>query len=506
METVRHVVRSVIPKACALGLLGGGLSLVFWFLSAVFDFELISAEDVKDGRLYTVYSSALAFLVVFRNGQAYSRWWDATQSLSHLLTEWMDGCSQLIAATTNSKKDPEKVMAFNHMIVRLFSLLSCVSFKHIADCKNENYSILNIDGLDDETRDILLNLDESPAALMTVVAQWILNGIHCGMDEGIVAAPPPITSRVFHELAASLEQVHKLVVISKTSIPWPYTAMLKALLVIHIIYTAMLAVHLVDNRLFMVAVVFVSVFVLNCINLIACEIEHPFGDDVNDINLHHAQDEFNNHLRILLDSRAFHKPWCKSIEAMRNIHTIDQQLEFLQADSLGHKTTPHGTRSRTSLGEDLHVVHVDDPEPKVPEPVPSVQAPTVCPPKMPDDNQWWRELGMDMRTLLQQLVEHKSYVAVISELTDKSLHDASSLTTGPEGSAEPLPLGKQDQRTETSNGYVAQQSDSLASSFDISQRGEEGIAKQGLDMPCNRCHPPVPKQPNPFPLSRQPTL
>jgi len=56
--------------------------------------------------------------------------------------------------------------------------------------------------------------------------------------------------------------------------------------------------------------VFVVIFAFWCINLIAIELEHPFGDDVNDINLHAEQCDINAHLLVLLDPRSRHMPIC----------------------------------------------------------------------------------------------------------------------------------------------------------------------------------------------------
>ena len=54
------------------------------------------------------------------------------------------------------------------------------------------------------------------------------------------------------------------------------------------------------------------------INLIAVELEHPFGDDSNDIDVSHTIHEFNDHLRVLVDMRARHSPKCVSLERMRD--------------------------------------------------------------------------------------------------------------------------------------------------------------------------------------------
>jgi len=263
-----------------------------------------------DGKVYGVYSSCLAFLVVFRNGKAYSRWWDGVQAMTKLKTDWVDACAQIVAATVVSKKPEEKKRAYCHVLARLFSILSCIAFKHIADMKDEKFEILNMEGLDPETMALLWGSPERPRHLMPIVEQWILNHVHHGMADGIVAAPPPIVNRFFTGLHSGMVGVKQCYLISFTLFPTPYAFMVNALLVVHLIYTAAFAVAVQGNLAYMCPMVFCVIFAFWCINLIAMEIEHPFGDDVNDINLHAEQCEINHHLLLLLDPRSLHTPSC----------------------------------------------------------------------------------------------------------------------------------------------------------------------------------------------------
>lgn len=309
--TLKSVSRSVIPKAIGVGIFASATAIVFHVLAneGVLSFAM-------DGKNYAVYSSCLAFLLVFRNGKAYSRWWDGVQAMTQLKTDWLDACAQLVASTLMSDAPTEKVTAYIHVMARLFSILSCISFKHIADMHDERFEVLNVDGLDSATKDLLWKSPERPRHILPIVEQWIMNHVHRGMSEGIVVAPAPIVNRFFTGLHSGCVLVKKCQIISFTAFPTPYSIMVNSLLVLHIFYTAAFASVSQEDPFYMSFAVFCNVFAFWAINLIAIEIEHPFGDDVNDINLHLEQKEINHHLLLLLDPRARHKPDCDSYALM----------------------------------------------------------------------------------------------------------------------------------------------------------------------------------------------
>mmetsp|Transcript_68986 Transcript_68986/g.131444 ORF Transcript_68986/g.131444 Transcript_68986/m.131444 type:complete len:488 (-) Transcript_68986:63-1526(-) len=310
-----HLVKSVIPKSAGVALIGTLLALSLFILRKTYGVEAIDAEVVSDSPFYFAYSFMLGILIVFRNSQAYQRWWDGAQTIKVAITEWMDACMQLIAATRQSHEDWEQIKGFQHKIARLFSLLTCAALKHVAKCNDENYDIMDCSGLDERTKEILKDLNGDSKELMMIIEQWILNSIHKGMADGVIVAPSPIVSRVFQEIAMGTFHVERLYVISQTMLPTPYSLMLHILLIIHVVYTALIASTL-DEPYLMCGIVFFGVFTIWCIDFIAREIEHPFGDDINDIKLHQVQRDVNVELMAMLDPRADHVPMSASLDTL----------------------------------------------------------------------------------------------------------------------------------------------------------------------------------------------
>merc|ERR1719335_2145575 len=86
-------------------------------------------KSLLDNRIYTAFSFALGFLLVFRNSQAYSRFWEGARLLRLASKEWYDACAQAIAFVSTSDKHRHEVQHFRHMSCRLFSLLMASSLQ-----------------------------------------------------------------------------------------------------------------------------------------------------------------------------------------------------------------------------------------------------------------------------------------------------------------------------------------------------------------------------------------
>jgi len=44
---------------------------------------------------YSSFTAVLGFMLVFRNSQAYNRYWEGTNHLKTMTAEWLDACAQL---------------------------------------------------------------------------------------------------------------------------------------------------------------------------------------------------------------------------------------------------------------------------------------------------------------------------------------------------------------------------------------------------------------------------
>merc|ERR1719409_2395754 len=106
----------------------------------------------------------------------------------------------------------------------------------------------------------------------------------------------------------------KLQTITDNPFPFPYAQMIAGMLGVHWLLTplliGMIPIQVSTSWLIPIDYVlsfvfaFVSVFSLCALNLIAQEIENPFGDDANDLRCDEAQCNMNDALLTLLSAPA----------------------------------------------------------------------------------------------------------------------------------------------------------------------------------------------------------
>jgi len=150
-KRIFRLLNATIPKAMFMGFTAVVATLVLYIVQKNgLKRSLFSKTDITDNKIFEVYSYALGVLLVFRNGQAYSRWWDGAQELRVATKQWHDACAQLIASSVTSKADEEKIHVFHHVVVRLFSILQCSALQYIADMEDEEFEILNTHGLGED--------------------------------------------------------------------------------------------------------------------------------------------------------------------------------------------------------------------------------------------------------------------------------------------------------------------------------------------------------------------
>merc|ERR1712216_116234 len=125
-----------------------------------------------------------------------------------------------------------------------------------------------------------------------------------GAKIGFVPTPPPIVSRAFQEMNQGMVCLSKLQAITHHPFPFPYAHMIAALLLFHGVITPILIGMIPINCFWCALFSFISVFCLCALNLIAQEIENPFGDDENDLRCDKAQLDFNESLLLCLSETA----------------------------------------------------------------------------------------------------------------------------------------------------------------------------------------------------------
>lgn len=301
---------SVIPTSLMVALPSGALAVLISLLNdgSISDSvgSVMGTDKIKASQLWAAMSATLAFLIGFRTNKAYQRFWDGTTLLHQMWGEWFDASSCLFAFSQLARKDkPTEVANFRHALIRLMSLLHGSALEEIAGSleDEEGYLCLDVGGLDQKTLSYLKECKFNPNLnfnRVEVLIHMIQNLIVENQDNGVLKIPPPILSRVFQTLSRGQVNLANSKKITTTMFPFPYAQVIAWLLVAFVIGTPMAMASILEKTHWACIFTVVPVFGLVALNLVAGEIEMPFGDDANDLPLDEFQDHMNNSMLMLI--------------------------------------------------------------------------------------------------------------------------------------------------------------------------------------------------------------
>lgn len=265
----------------------------------VYKLNFIDKQDKAIGSLFAAYMSVLGFLIVFRSQQAYSRFWEGATMLNETRGIWVDAVSSLFSFCTDREDKMEEVKIFQHLIVRLMSLLFCSVIQDVARMEDEAFDVIDLSGVEpDKIRFLRANPNEKPE----VLNHWIMRLVCEALNNKVIDQPPPIVGRVFQLMSQGMSTYHNAQKICMMPFPFPYAQMVTVMLILTTMLTPVIAAVLLESVYFAAAMTFVQVFAYWSINYIAAELELPFGDDANDLPMASYQNELNRFLSILMEA------------------------------------------------------------------------------------------------------------------------------------------------------------------------------------------------------------
>lgn len=250
-----------------------------------------------DPSVYSAVTSVLSILIVFRTHHAYSRFWDGTSLAHQFMGGLFTSASSIMAFSQHSQTTKEVTERFQLRLVRLVSLLSAMVFAELEGRPDgetklaDSFDLLDIVGLE---RGGLRRLAREKQRA-EIVFMWIKNLLVDGMHGGILTAPPPILSRVFAELDLSMTRYHDAEKLAAVPFPFPYVATADVLLVLHSFLTPIVFMGWLKFPPTAVFV-FLLIFILWSLHLIAAELENPFDGEENDLDVRGMQEDLNARL------------------------------------------------------------------------------------------------------------------------------------------------------------------------------------------------------------------
>lgn len=252
--------------------------------------------ELGGSQIWTGYNSALGFLIIFRTQKAYSRWWEGGTLLQQVRGEWYNAASNLIAFCSSDPRKKTEVRNFQHLLVRMISLLYCSALQQVSMCEDDRFEILDTEGMDEASLQYL----KMAANRCEVILSWTQRLVVENVESDVLNVAAPLLTRVFQELSRGYVDLNNVKKIREFPFPFPYAQLITLMLLLHWIITPVASALLVENTIWAGVLTFVTIFTFWCINYIAEEIEMPFGDDLNDLPIAHMQKVMNKSLHTLL--------------------------------------------------------------------------------------------------------------------------------------------------------------------------------------------------------------
>ena len=248
----------------------GYLEVTYWQLS---DTSYIKNITIMHGMLGFVIS----LLLVFRTNTAYDRWWEGRKLWGSLVSNSRSLALKMSSILTS---DEDKVF-FRKIIPHYASVLN----KHL---KNEETAMQLFDDLDLEINHHIHLPNQVAKKIFEKVNNLYVSGKITGDQLIIINAEV----QSFTEICGACERI------KNTPIPYSYSAFIKKFIFFYVMtlpfgYAFSLGYYVVP------VVVFIF-YVLASLELIAEEIEDPFGNDENDLPTEKISENIKKHVEELL--------------------------------------------------------------------------------------------------------------------------------------------------------------------------------------------------------------
>jgi len=295
---------SVFPKAFILSLPNAALAFLLHLYCR--------QEETSDGilsmngvqTLWAGYSSVLGFLIVFRNNQAYTRFWEGATLINQIRGEWFNAVSSLVAFCNSAPDYTERVDDFKGTLICLASMLYCSALQQVCELTDNTLEIIDNHNLDPDSLQFMQGCNDR----CEIILQWMQRLIVESDETETVKVSPPLLTRAFQELSRGIVNLNNARKIKDTPFPFPYAQMITAMMIVHWVTTPVIASQMIESQVLAPLACFCVTFAFWCLLYIAQEIDQPFGDDANDLPLREMMQDFNTSLLNLMHPLAQRVP------------------------------------------------------------------------------------------------------------------------------------------------------------------------------------------------------
>ena len=272
--TMTRVFRATI----LIGLYTAGLTVVH--------IHLLSKVEMNLGAVFSLIAVVLSIILVFRTNSAYDRWWEGRKQWGALVNH----CRNL--AIMGATAFPEQMQAEKHKLAVYISNF-CIAFKEHLRSGTKLEELINVS---DEELAEYASKGHIPNHISLQIHQLVEKmhlGKHITPEDHLNFKP---------QLQALLDILGACERIKKTPIPFSYNVFLKIFISI---YGLLLPFALIPQFDFWaVPLVMIIFFAFIGLELMAEEIEDPFGLDCNDLPTGDIAHNIKNNVFEILENRS----------------------------------------------------------------------------------------------------------------------------------------------------------------------------------------------------------
>jgi len=291
---------SVLPSAAGFGFVSGMLSLLLYWADKE---GILSAHDtIKNNAAFTLYTSTLLFLLLFRTRECYNRFWHCATSMCTFRTQLLEAAKSLITFTEMSKSTEEDIDHFNRSIATFTSLLHATALGNVSGLELNKFHVVDMEAIPQHMIDKLESY--SSRNKVDLVYMWLNNVIIRGVKSGLLNVPPPILSRVFQQTEKAFVEYNQVLEVMTIPFPFPYAQTAYALLILMGLSTPFAMCSWTAHPATAFTMTFIGVMCLTSLELIARQLENPFGEDSNDLPIDDFQEAINESLVLMLTEDA----------------------------------------------------------------------------------------------------------------------------------------------------------------------------------------------------------
>ena len=249
--------RQLLPTITVLGI----LTLVFCYV----EIEILNLEYTSTIAVHSLIGFVLSLLLVFRTNTAYDRWWEGRKHWGAMVNNTRNlsiKLSQIIPVEETQRRQLFRVLLTNYVFAMKEHLREGVLEQELEE----------IAGFDKKE---VMSRDHVPNA----IAQQIYHQLLLLKKDGLISDEQQIT--LDNEFRSLTDIIGACERIKKTPIPYSYSAFIKKFIFIYVMSLPFGVVR--DFGYSTIFVVLFIFYVLASLELIAEEIEDPFGPDANDL-------------------------------------------------------------------------------------------------------------------------------------------------------------------------------------------------------------------------------